>query len=610
MFNSFRSIRLGRAVHSTVKVRPRQYGERFRERGRGAVLGPIVVAVVLVSGVVLDVPVFGGHGPVAGAQTLFQMDCPGLAGLTVQWQPSSTWSVPALSSAGTWSGPMTIDDNGGLSGQITANGIGTVTGNVMPTSGCSTPSITFLVTFPGGDTVTSTGGAFSVNNGDNALQLVNASFDLSLSGQTYNGSASGTAVAVPTVTVTPPSPNPGLPLTPLPVTYTVTVAGTGPENPAPTPGGTVNVSDGQGGTCSSAPVVSGSATCMMTESASGSPYTITATYSGDPNYGPSMGITTMNTAVSNGSSTVVGSGGVTVTGTGGTSGTDTETEVAYGSDPVPLGTDGTNYFDVAVSQPSGFTSLVVQDCNSAVTSTTVLQYWTGSSWQPAEDPAGAATFPYGQVHTSGCVSVTIDTGSSPTLAQLQYTVFTAVPSRSITSVDSADAMAGSPFSLIVTTAGSPTPSIKKSGKLPKGLRLVNNHNGTATLSGTPSLRSGGLYKPIIKVKFGSGSTAVTLTQAVTLFVFQAPTVKNRRLRAAHVGVAYSATVNTKGYPEPTISQSGGLPDGMTITDNGNGTATLAGTPEPGSAGTYGITIMVSNREGNPATKNLSLVVKT
>jgi large repetitive protein len=609
MVKSFRSIRLGRAFHSTMRVTPRRHGKRFRESGRGAVLGPIFVAVVVVSGVVLDVPVFGGHGAVAGAQTLFQMDCPGLAGLTVQWQPSSTWSVPALSSAGTWSGSMTIDDNGGLSGQITANAVGTVTGNVIPTSGCSTPSITFLVTFSGGDTVTSTGGAFSVNNGDNTLQLGNASFDVSLSGQTYTGSASGAAVAVPTVTVTPPSPNPGLPLSPLPVTYTVTVAGTGPENPAPTPGGTVTVSDGQGGTCPSVSVVSGSATCVMTESVSSSPYTITATYSGDPNYGPSMGSTTMNTAVSNGSSTVVGSGGVTVTGTGG-SGADTETEVAYGSDPVPLGTDGTNYFDVAVSQPSGFTNLVVQDCNSAVTSTTVLQYWNGSSWQPAEDPAGTATFPYGQIHTSGCVSVTIDTSSNPTLAQLQYTVFTAVPSRSITSVDSADAMAGSPFSLIVTTTGSPTPSIKKSGKLPKGLRLVNNHNGTATLSGTPSVKSGGLYEPTIKVKFGSGSTAVTLTQVVTLFVFQAPTITNRRIHKAHVGVAYSATVKTKGYPEPTISQSGGLPDGMTFTDNGNGTATLAGTPEPGSAGTYGIKILASNRQGNPATKNFSLVVKT
>ncbi len=393
------------------------------------------------------------------------------------------------------------------------------------------------------------------------------------------------------------------------MTYTVTVAGTGPENPAPTPGGTVNISDGQGGMCSSVPVVSGSATCMMTESVSGSPYTITATYNGDPNYGPSMGITTMNTAVSNGSSTVVSSGGVTVTGTGG-SGTDTETEVAYGSDPVPLGTDGTNYFDVAVSQPSGFTSLVVQDCNSAVTSTTVLQYWNGSSWQVAEHPAGTATFPYGQIHAGGCVSVMIDANSSPTLAQLQYTVFTAVPSRSITSVDSADAMAGSPFSMIVTTTGSPTPSIKKSGKLPSGMHLVNNDNGTATLSGTPSLKSGGLYQPTIRVKFGSGSTAVTLTQVVTLFVFQAPTVKNRRVRSAHVGVAYTATVNTRGYPEPTISRSGGLPDGMTFTDNGNGTATLAGTPAPGSAGSYGIEITASNKEGNPTTRNFTLLVKT
>ncbi|HEY5025138.1 MAG TPA: Ig-like domain repeat protein [Acidimicrobiales bacterium] len=85
--------------------------------------------------------------------------------------------------------------------------------------------------------------------------------------------AGGGSVAHLSVT---PSP---LPATPGPVTYTVTVSGAGP-----TPTGSVNIADNQGGTCSINPLVSGSGSCAITESASLSPYTVTATYSGDSNY--------------------------------------------------------------------------------------------------------------------------------------------------------------------------------------------------------------------------------------------------------------------------------------------------------------------------------------
>ena len=51
------------------------------------------------------------------------------------------------------------------------------------------------------------------------------------------------------------------------------------------------------------------------------------------------------------------------------------------------------------------------------------------------------------------------------------------------------------------------------------------------------------------------------------------------------GVPGSVTVTTGGYPAPSLGWSGTIPAGLSFTDNGNGTATIAGTPS--SAGVTG-----------------------
>ena len=47
---------------------------------------------------------------------------------------------------------------------------------------------------------------------------------------------------------------------------------------------------------------------------------------------------------------------------------------------------------------------------------------------------------------------------------------------------------------------------------------------------------------------------------------------------------------------------------MTFTDNGNGTATLAGTPAAGTGGTYPITITATNGVSPNATQTFTLTV--
>jgi len=75
-----------------------------------------------------------------------------------------------------------------------------------------------------------------------------------------------------------------------------------------------------------------------------------------------------------------------------------------------------------------------------------------------------------------------------------------------------------------------------------------------------------------------------------------------------VGTNGSFTVTATGYPTPSISSSGALPSGVTFVDNGNGTATLSGTPAFGSSGTYPLTFTASSGFGTDATQNFTLIV--
>ena len=91
-----------------------------------------------------------------------------------------------------------------------------------------------------------------------------------------------------------------------------------------------------------------------------------------------------------------------------------------------------------------------------------------------------------------------------------------VPPQAFTSPDTATTTAGTQFSFVVTTSGTTVPSIKKSGKLPKHLSLVDNGDGTATISGKAV--ETGTYHLSIMATFGAGKTRSVVTQKFTLTV--------------------------------------------------------------------------------------------
>ena len=92
----------------------------------------------------------------------------------------------------------------------------------------------------------------------------------------------------------------------------------------------------------------------------------------------------------------------------------------------------------------------------------------------------------------------------------------------------------------------------------------------------------------------------------------APTITSPSTTTFTAGTAGSFTVSATGYPGgPTLTLSDGgasLPSGLSFVDNGDGTATLAGTPAVGSQGSYPITITAANGVSPNATQNLVLTV--
>ena len=63
----------------------------------------------------------------------------------------------------------------------------------------------------------------------------------------------------------------------------------------------------------------------------------------------------------------------------------------------------------------------------------------------------------------------------------------------ITSANAATSIVGTPFSFTVHTTGAPSPALSFTGALPTGIGFLDNGNGTATISGTAAVGTGGSF---------------------------------------------------------------------------------------------------------------------
>jgi hypothetical protein len=173
----------------------------------------------------------------------------------------------------------------------------------------------------------------------------------------------------------------------------------------------------------------------------------------------------------------------------------------------------------------------------------------------------------------------------------------------ITSANSAAFTVGTQGMFPVTATGVPTPAITESGALPSGVSFVDNHDGTATLSGTPTAGTAATYSFTITAGNGVGNNA---TQSFTLSVNQAPAITSANSTTFAVGTAGTFTVTATGSPTATISESGALPNGVSFS---SATGVLSGTPAADTAGSYPLVFTAHNGVGSDATQNFTLTVQ-
>jgi hypothetical protein len=209
------------------------------------------------------------------------------------------------------------------------------------------------------------------------------------------------------------------------------------------------------------------------------------------------------------------------------------------------------------------------------------------------------------VGTSGTYPLTFTATNGVNPPATQNFTLSVGQAPAITSAAATTFVRGSAGSFTVTTSGVPTPALQLSGTLPTGVTFTDNANGTANLAGTPT--QAGTFPLAISANNGIGSAA---TQSFTLTVNAAPAITSANATTFLVGAPGTFTVTTTGTPAvTTIAASGALPAGVTFTNNGNGTATLAGTPQAGTGGTYPLTITAANGVNPQAAQSFTLTVQ-
>ncbi len=308
-----------------------------------------------------------------------------------------------------------------------------------------------------------------------------------------------------------------------------------------------------------------------------------------------------------------GKGTALIQGTPTTTGTTTLTVTAHNG----IGTDATQTVTIIVGQPPAFTSASTAPAqiNTPFSFTVTTSGYPAPAFGWSNVPPGLSVTDNhdgtltisGTPTTDGTYTMPLTATSAYGTAQQTLTIGVVKP-PAITSPEAATFATRTVGTFTVTTTGNPAATITETGALPAGVTLVDNHDGTAILSGTPPLGAGGSYPITITAANGVGAIA---TQSFLLTVSEtptAPTITSPAAASTTIGRWSSFEITSTAAPVAKLTETGSLPSGVVFADNGNGTATLSGAPIAGTAGSYPITITAANGVGTNATQNLVLTV--
>jgi hypothetical protein len=152
----------------------------------------------------------------------------------------------------------------------------------------------------------------------------------------------------------------------------------------------------------------------------------------------------------------------------------------------------------------------------------------------------------------------------------------------------------SPGSFTFQIGGTPSPALSASGKLPAGLSLKNNGNGTATISGFTALLALGTHHVTLVATNGVGGRAA---RSLNIVVGFAPVVVSEPTATFTAGSENDLVVSSLGDPTGSMSESGRLPAGVKFVAGKDGTATISGRPSSGTHGSFDFSLSAKNSFG-------------
>lgn len=267
------------------------------------------------------------------------------------------------------------------------------------------------------------------------------------------------------------------------------------------------------------------------------------------------------------------------------------------SSPLAGATVGRSYTANQTST-GGTAPLVWSLASGSMPAGLALNSSTGQITGTPTTPASPATLNMRITDANGTVSPTVS---------LSLTIAAAV---SLT-CSTPNGTVGTAYSQVATATGgtAPVAITKPTGTLPNGLSLVDNGDRTATVSGTPT--AAGLFSYVLRATDANGSTAdLTITNLRVEIAF---TPSGATMPNATEALAYSenitSNVGAAGDGPATLAiTSGVLPAGLSFLDNGDGTATISGTPDASTAGDYPFTVTATDLNAFSTTHNYTLTV--
>jgi IPT/TIG domain/Putative Ig domain len=165
---------------------------------------------------------------------------------------------------------------------------------------------------------------------------------------------------------------------------------------------------------------------------------------------------------------------------------------------------------------------------------------------------------------------------------------------------------GDPYTYTFAIGGDPAPDLSvTSGQLPPGLTLGSD----GILSGTPT--TPGNYDVMVTAQNDVGIedfTTGTAADSFEMTVDAAPSITSADTTTFVAGEPGAFTVESAGFPTPSLSETGALPAGLDFDVEPGGTASISGTPQAGTNGVYPIAITASNGVAPSAAQDFELIV--